>query len=135
MGAAHLMVSLTMTDASTHGLPGHAGVGAGVVGLATNVLAVLVGIITTHRDVTLRGLGQPPTLSAASSTIRVQGAALPTAVWLIIKEGIESVRSAVTVVSLNALIPAHGSPPCVAAGVGVAGDRRVTRVTSILDTF
>ena len=40
--AAHLMFSLTLTEAPTHLLPGHAGVGAGVVGLATNVLAVLV---------------------------------------------------------------------------------------------
>ena len=66
IGVAHLMVTLTMTDAPTHGLPGHAGVGAGVVGLVTNVQAVLVGIITTHRDVTRRGHGQLPTLTAVS---------------------------------------------------------------------
>ena len=41
-GATHLMVSLTLADAPTHLLPGHTGVGAGVVGLDTNVLAVLV---------------------------------------------------------------------------------------------
>ena len=128
------MVSLTMTDAPTHGLPGHAGVGAGVVGLFTNDQAVLVGIITPHRDVTWRRLGQLPTLSAASITTRVQGAALPAAVGRIIREGIDSVRSAVTVVLLpvEALIPAHGSlPPSVGAGVGVAGDRRVTRVAVV----
>ena len=42
VGATHLIVSLTPAEAPTHLLPGHAGVGAGVVGLATNVLAVLV---------------------------------------------------------------------------------------------
>ena len=42
MGAAHLMVSLAMTDSPAHGLPVHAGVCAGVVGLLTNVLAVLI---------------------------------------------------------------------------------------------
>ena len=40
--ATHLMVSLTPAEAPTHLLPGHAGVGAGIVGLASNVLAVLV---------------------------------------------------------------------------------------------
>ena len=42
IGATHLSVSLTMTDAMTHGLPGHAGVWAGVVGLVTKVLTVLI---------------------------------------------------------------------------------------------
>ena len=42
VGATHLMVSLTPADAPTHLLPGHTGVGAGVVGLVTDVLAVLV---------------------------------------------------------------------------------------------
>ena len=130
IGAAHLMVSLTMTDAPTHGLPGHAGVGAGVVGLVTNVQAVLVGIITTHRDVTERGLGQLPTFTAAYITIRVQGAALPAAVGAKIKEGIDSVRSAVTVTPVVARIPAHGSLSVV-AGVGVAGACRVTRVAVV----
>ena len=124
MGTTHLMVSLTITDAPTHGLPGHAGVGAGVVGLATNVQAVLVRIITPHRDVTERGLGQLPTFTADSLTIQAQGAALPAAVLII--EGIDSVRSAVTVILLHvvALIPALGSILLsVGAGVGVAGER------------
>ena len=80
IGAAHLMVTLTMTDAPTHGLPGHADVGAGVVGPLTNDQAVLVGIIT--RGVTGRRLGQLPTLTADSITIGVQGAALPAAVFI-----------------------------------------------------
>ena len=42
IGATHLMVFLTPADALTHLLPGHAGVGAGVAGPTTNVLAVLV---------------------------------------------------------------------------------------------
>ena len=66
IGAAHLMVSLTVTEAPTHGLPVHAGVGAGVVGLLTNVQAVLVGIITPLCDVTGRGHGELPTLTAVS---------------------------------------------------------------------
>ena len=110
IGAAHLMVTLTVTDAPTHGLPGHAGVGASVVGLLTNVLAVLVGIIAlhSHRGVTGRGLGQLPTLTADSILIRVQGAALPAAV-VIIKDGLDCVGSAVTFVPIlvDALIPAH----------------------------
>ena len=59
VGATHLMVSLTLADTLTHLIPGHAGVMAGVVGLMTNVLAVLVGVITLrpHRSVTGRGLG------------------------------------------------------------------------------
>ena len=124
------MVTLTMTDAPTHGLPGHAGVGTCVVRLVTNVLAVLVGIITPHRDVTGRGLGQLPTLSAAYITIRAQGAALPAAVLITIV-GPDYVRSAVTVglLHIEALIPAHGSPLSVVAGV--AGDCRVTRVAVI----
>ena len=40
--AAHLMVSLTMTDTPAHGLPVHAGVRAGVVGVLTNDQAVLI---------------------------------------------------------------------------------------------
>ena len=93
--ATHLMVSLTPADAPTHLLPGYAGIGAGVVGLLTNVQAVLVGIITPPSDVTGRGLGQLPTLSADSTTIRVKGAALPAAVIITI-EGSDPVRSAVT---------------------------------------
>ena len=42
VGATHLMVSLTPADAPTHLIPGHAGVRAGVVGLAIKVLAVLI---------------------------------------------------------------------------------------------
>ena len=138
MGAAHLMVSLTMTDAPTHGLPGHAGVGAGVVGLVTNVQAVLVGIITLHCGVTVRGYGQLPTFSAVSPKITVQGAALPAAVGLIIQAGSDfvrsasRVRSAVTPVSpADALIPAHLSLSVVAGvgAVGVAEDCRVNRVS------
>ena len=123
------MVTLTMTDAPTHGLPGHAGVGAGVVGLMADVLAVLVGIITPHRCVTRRGHGQLPTLSADSTTIFVQGAALPAAVLIIIIVGLDCVRSAVAVcILVDALIPTQDSTRIVVAGVGVAGDRGVTRV-------
>ena len=63
VGATHLMVSLTPADAPTHLLPGHARVGAGVVGLLTNVLAVLVGVITPwlYCGVTGRGHGHLPT--------------------------------------------------------------------------
>ena len=42
VGATLLMVSLTPAEAPTHLLPGHAGVGAGVVRLVTDVLTVLV---------------------------------------------------------------------------------------------
>ena len=42
VGSTHLMISLTPAEALTHLLPGHAGVRAGVVGLASKVLAVLV---------------------------------------------------------------------------------------------
>ena len=86
---------------------------------------MLVGIITPHRDVTERGLGQRPTFTADSLTIQVQGAALPAAVLIIIG-GIEYVRSAVTEhrCPVVALIPAHGSILLsVGAGVGVAGER------------
>ena len=106
------MVSLTPTDAPTHLLPGHAGVRAGVVRPLTNDQAVLGGIITTlsHRGVTGkgRGLGQLPTLTAVSSTIRIQGAALPAAVALsIIVDFVDCFRSAVTPASTSAQVPAH----------------------------
>ena len=39
---AHLMVTLTPADTSAHVLPVDTGVGAGVVGLATNILTVLI---------------------------------------------------------------------------------------------
>ena len=42
IGATRLIVSLTPADALTHVLPGYAGVGAGVVCLATNDQTVLV---------------------------------------------------------------------------------------------
>ena len=122
MGATHLMISLTMTDAPTHGLPGHAGVGAGVVGLVTNGQTVLVRIIATHSHcgVTWRGLGQLPTFSI-----------FPAAVVFIIV-GIDfSVRSAVTgSTPAYALIPAHGSLSVVAGVIVPEGrGRGVTQVS------
>ena len=150
------MVTLAMTDAPTHGLPGHTGFGAGVVGLVTNDQAVLVGIIATHshRGVTGRGHGQLPTLSAVSfnpfaplpfmniadRNISAQGAAFPAAVNIIfvVIEGPEGVSdivsSAVTVViPADAQIPTHlfvvVSIPGVVAGVGVVVDQGVTRVS------
>ena len=130
--AAHLMISLTMADAPTHVLPGHAGVGAGVVGLVPNVLAVLVGVITprSRRGVAGRGHGQRPTFFADSITIRVRVAALP---WLeaavpIIIVGLEPVSSAIAVDSpqADALIPAHLGTSSVVAGVR-EGEDRVSR--------
>ena len=89
MGAAHLSVSLTMTDSPAHGLPGHACVWAGVVGLVTNDQAVLIGVITmqSHCTVTRRGLGQLPTSAAdsiltSSSSTSLQGAVLRAAVLI-----------------------------------------------------
>ena len=131
MGAAQLMVPLTMTDTPTHGPPGHAGVRTSVVGLVTKVQAVLVGIKTPHsfRGVTVRELGLRPTLPAESIIVTVQRAALTAAV-LIVRAGQDYVRSAVTVsIPADALIPAHVSPRSVVAGVGVAGDLGVTRVS------
>ena len=40
--AAHFMVTLTPADTSAHVLPGNTDVGAGVVGLVTNILTVLI---------------------------------------------------------------------------------------------
>ena len=123
VGATHLMVSLTPADAPTHLLPGHAGVGAGVVGLVTNVLAVLVGVITPwpHRGVTGRGLGQLPTFTAASPTITICAAAagLPGLEAAVLISGVgpelASVRSAETEVTQpDAQITAHGLPRVVA---------------------
>ena len=137
--ATHLMVSLTPAVTPTHLLPGHAGVGAGIVGLVTNVLAVLICVITSrpHRGVTGRGYGQLPTFIAASITTRVSGAGLPRleAAVLIIKVGpdVVSVRSAVTVViSPDALIPAHGPVPLVSVVTGVGVGGAVTRPHSSL---
>ena len=127
--AAHLLVPLTPAEALTHFLPGHAGVIAGVVGLVTNVLAVLIGVITLrlHRGVTSRGLGQLPTFTALSSTqCPDPGTGLPgidAAVLICVGlEGVsETVRSAVTGVTRpDAQIPAHG-PLSVVTGVGVGG--------------
>ena len=127
VGSTHLMVSLTPADAPTHLLPGHAGVGAGVVGLLTNVLAVFVGVITLrpHLGVTGRGLGQLLTFTAMSKTILVCDAGLPRLKAAVLITGshmeVVSVRSAVTAANQpDALIPAH-DPPRVRAGVGVGG--------------
>ena len=140
VGATLLMVSLTPADAPTHLLPGHAGVGAGVVGPASNVLAVLVGVITLlprYRGVTGKGQGQLPTLIAESISLP-SVAALPglEAAVLISVVGLElnisvtvvgrelfSFKSAVTVGILpDALIPTHDHILIsVAAGVGVGG--------------
>ena len=127
VGATHLMVSLTPADAPTHLLPRHAGVGAGVVGLATNVLAVLVGVITSrpHRGVTGRGHRHIPTATADS----ISGAAFTRvkAAVLISVERIKPFRSAGTVTQ-EALIPTLDletsvsvHPPIVVAGVRVGG--------------
>ena len=40
--AAHFMVTLTPTNTSAHVPPGDTGVGAGVMGLVTNILTVLI---------------------------------------------------------------------------------------------
>ena len=40
--AAHFMVTLTPAHTLAHVLPGDTGVGAGVVGLGTNILTVLI---------------------------------------------------------------------------------------------
>ena len=137
VGATHLMVSLTPAEALTHLLPGHAGVGAGVVGLLTNVLAVLVWVITSrpHRGVTGRGDGQLLTFTAAYSTmiIWVSGAGLPRleATVHIIDVGPEpvSVRSVTVtpVIPLNALIPAHHTPPTLSVVARVRVGRAVIR--------
>ena len=107
------MVSLTQAEAPTHLLPGHAGVGAGVVGLWTNVLAVLVRIITSRhrRGVTGRGLGHLLTFTAAWNTTRVSGAGIPglEATVHIRGVGLDVARSAVTPNPADALIPAHAS--------------------------
>ena len=135
--ATHLTVSLTIADTPAHGLPGHTGVGASVVGLGTNDQAVLIRIVAlrSHCDVTWRGHGQRPTFTADAIT-SPQGAALRAAVPVFIV-GPDSDRLAVTVsgpksesiLLANALISAHLSrfPPSVVAGVGVAGDCGVNR--------
>ena len=124
MGATHLKVSLTPADALTHLLPGHAGVGAGVVRLLTKVHAVLIGVITSrpHRGVTGKGHRQLPTFI----TDMVCGAGvtgLEAAVLIrVVGPDAVSARSAVTPVILpDACIPAHLVPPSVSAGVGVGG--------------
>ena len=136
VGATNLMVSLTPADAQTHLVPGHAGVGAGVVGLASNVLAMFVGVITPRpfRGFTGRGHGLPPTFNAYSILIvhvaglpGLEAALLISGVWV----EVVVVSSAVTgVTPSDALIPAHGPPltPCVVAIVRVGG--AVTRPRS-----
>ena len=127
VGATHLMVSLTPAEALTHLLPGHAGVGAGVVGLVTNVYAVLVGVITSRPrgGVTGRGLGHPLTFTADYITIQVSGAGLPgikaaLLIFIIVVVVGVAVVAAVTYVILpdNALIPAH-SPILLSVVAGV----------------
>ena len=63
------MVTLTPADTLAHVLPGDTGVGvgAGVVGVFTNILTVLIRIVTLQGSigvVTVRGHGQIPTFTA-----------------------------------------------------------------------
>ena len=100
VGAAHMMISLTPAEAPTHLLPGHAGVGAGVLRHVANILTVLVGVITSrpYRGVTGRGLGKLPTFIAAynfaPSAASGAGIPGPEAAVLISEEGLEAARSA-----------------------------------------
>ena len=49
--AAHFMVTLTPAHTLAHFIPGDTGVGAGVVGLVTKILTVLIGIVTLETAV------------------------------------------------------------------------------------
>ena len=65
--AAHFMVTLTPADTSAHVIPGDTGVGAGVVGEFTNILTVLIRIVTLQGSigvVTVNGHGQRSTFIA-----------------------------------------------------------------------
>ena len=127
------MVSLTPADSPTHLLPGHAGVGAGVVGLATNVLAVLVGVVTSHsgRTITRSGNGQHRTLNAHSiNRFLVTASPWRKAALHILIERLYCVRSAVTWKTLiEAQIPAHDLISVV-AGIRVGGHRDVVTQVS-----
>ena len=98
--AAHFMVTLTPAHTSAHVQHGDTGVGAGVVGLVTKILTVLIGIVTLKGSigvVTESGHGQRPTFTAETITrvvIRFPGAATPgwDAAELIIIPGPECAR-------------------------------------------
>ena len=105
------------------------------MGLVTNVLAVLVGIITppcSSPGVAGGGHGQRPTLNADSVTPRVQSAALPglEAAVPIILVGMELVSSAIAVTpKADTLITARlvihsvvaGLPPSLLSAPAAAG--------------
>ena len=64
---AHLMVTLTPADTSAHFIPEDTGVGAGEVGIITNILTVLIRIVTLQGSIgvfTVNGHVQLPTSTA-----------------------------------------------------------------------
>ena len=123
VGATHLMVSLTPADAPAHVTQGHAGVRAGVVDLLTNVLAVLVGVITfEHRAVTGSCHGQSSSFTAGCTyTISPLSAGLPgwKAAVLVSLHGLEAIRSALTVSPIvDIFVPAFYIATIVFGAVG-----------------
>ena len=132
IGATRLSVSLTPADTLTHLLLGHAGVRAGVVGLETNVQAVLVGVMThrPHRGVTWSGHGLSPTLTADNRTESPghRGAVPPgrEAAVLVSLPGPDCLISAPAVSNIgDALVPASHIVFIVVAGVAAPGVRQL----------